>query len=50
MVGGTADAKPVEDDELLQVGGVANLALLEGAAGLDGDAQGIVEGAVATSD
>jgi hypothetical protein len=47
VVGCAADAETVEDDEFLQVGGVAYLALLEGSAGLDGDAQRIVERAVA---
>ena len=47
VVGRAADAETVEDDELLQVRRVPYLALLEGTAGLDGDAEGIVEGTVA---
>jgi hypothetical protein len=48
VIGGAAGAKTVKDHELLQVGCVANLALLKVSTWLNRDAERVVEGAVST--
>jgi hypothetical protein len=50
VIGRAARAETVEDEEFLEVGRVSDLALLEVPAGLEGDGEGVVEGAVPAGD